>query len=259
MPSFMQRTNRPFLLHAVIALALILHLGACGPVFRATEMNDQQYRFAPSVTATSPAVDSLIAPYKKTLDAEMNAVIGTVEHSLEKGKPESTLGNWVADALLDFSTGLGYEVDFAIQNYGGLRIGELPEGTLRLGQIYELMPFDNTLVILEADAGDLGAFFERIARYGGWPVSREVRMEIRQDSLASLSLSGKPVGEGRTYRIAMPDYIANGGDNCDFFVDNPRENTGVLIRDILVRKVRETTEKGDPVRAVRDGRIFTAE
>lgn len=237
----------------VIVLAGLVF--SCSPSYKIAETSDQTYRFNKSVNETDPGIDSLIAPYKARLDAEMNTVIGRAAPGLRKEKPESKLGNWVADAIRDYAVESGYPVDFAIQNFGGLRIGELPEGPVKLGQIFELMPFENNLVILEVNEQDLISFFNRIARYGGWPVSSEVRLTISEDLAKSISIAGNSLQQDKTYLVAMPDYIANGGDSCDFFEDNPRDNTGVLIRDVLIQAVKVANQQAKPIDAKKEGRI----
>ena len=96
----------------------------------------------------------MIEPYKSTLDVQMNEVIGTVSQEMTKKKPESTLGNWYADAMIAGTKKEGYPVDFAISNYGGLRVPYISAGPLTRGEIYELCPFDNLLVIVDVP-GDI--------------------------------------------------------------------------------------------------------
>lgn len=238
----------------LLALA-IFSIQSCTTHYAIQNMEDSHFRFNEKYVYTDPAIDSIVSPYKAQLHGQMSEVIGRSEQSLRKVQPESLLGNWVADAIRDYCVSHGFEIDFALQNYGGLRVGELPAGVINLGQIYELMPFENTLVILEADAGDVENFFQRIATYGGWPVSSEVRASFNNKEIHSLSLNGMPLDENKTYKIALPDYIANGGDRCDFFKDNPRINTGILIRDVLVSAIKEEAKIGKSIGATLDGRI----
>ena len=42
-----------------------------------------------------------------------------------------------------------------------------------------------------------------------------------------------------TYHIATNDYVANGGDNCNFLKDQKRINTGLLIRDLVSNYIRQ--------------------
>jgi len=94
-----------------------------------------------------------------------------------------------------------------------------------------------------------------VARYGGWPVSSEIKLFISDDQVSMLSIAGKEIDTSKKYLIAMPDYIANGGDNCDYFKDKPRKNTGILVRDILIADIISATENGHKVKGVMDRRI----
>lgn len=233
---------------ATLAL-LIVALSACRSFYSPAELEQVNYRMSSSQDGSHP-LDSLIAPYKMALDAQMNAVIGQVSTRLYKEKPESPLGNWVADALQAETMLLTNKpLDASVQNYGGLRIPELPAGPVTLGKVYELMPFDNMQVILEMDGATVQRFFDHIAADGGWPVSKEVQFVLQGQRAKLLTINDKAIDPAATYRIAMPDYIANGGGDCDFLRDLPRENTGQFVRDLLIRHVERLTEQGLPVAA----------
>ncbi|MEO1714912.1 MAG: 5'-nucleotidase, partial [Bacteroidota bacterium] len=115
-----------------------------------TRAEDHRQNVAAIQEGADSVLNALITDYRGQLEAEMNTVIGTIAQSLTLQKPESSLGNWMADVLLEKATFYSKRpVDFALQNYGGIRISELPAGPLTRGKIYELMPFDNQLVILD--------------------------------------------------------------------------------------------------------------
>jgi 2',3'-cyclic-nucleotide 2'-phosphodiesterase (5'-nucleotidase family) len=235
--------------------ALLILLMSCTPQYRISDAEDQTYRFTEKISDTDPEIDQIIEPYKSQLDAQMNAVIGIAGMNLIKEKPESTLGNWVTDAIRNQAVKMGYQVDFATQNYGGLRIGEIPEGEISMGKIFELMPFENYLVILDIKGVELMSFFERIADYGGWPLSSEIRLVTGQNKVKSVTISGAPIESERIYRIALPDYVANGGDRCTFFVSQERITTGTLIRDLLIEEIRDLSSSGMLVSGEKEGRI----
>ena len=67
-------------------------------------------------------------------------VISEEEFPKEKGKPETKLGNLVADLSLEIAKRI-YEdsVNFCLLNFGGLRTS-LPKGEITKGKIFELMP-----------------------------------------------------------------------------------------------------------------------
>ena len=170
----------------------------------------------------------------------MNKVIGETAGAFTKGQPESTLGNWFADIIYEQSCKYyGKPIDFATQNYGGLRIPSLPKGELTKGKIYELMPFDNMVVILELDAATVVQLLERIAAQGGWPTSKQLRFEIKDDKVQNIQINGKPFDYDKTYLVSLPDYIANGGGRCFFLKDQKRNETGKLVRDALLEYIVE--------------------
>jgi len=201
-------------------------------------------------------VAMILAPYKNTLDEQMNIAIGTSAQRLYKQKPESPLGNWMADALQQQGKKLSRKaISASIQNYGGIRIPEIPEGPVSLGKMYELMPFDNLLVIVEMTGPQVVQLFNHIAADGGWPVSSEVQFVLNDQKAQRITIDGKALLSDQQYYIAMPDYIANGGSDCDFLIGLPREDTGVLIRDLLIEEVRDLTAAGKNMEAKVTGRI----
>jgi 2',3'-cyclic-nucleotide 2'-phosphodiesterase (5'-nucleotidase family) len=201
-------------------------------------------------------VANMITPYRAQLEQEMNEVIGYCEEDLIKARPESSLGNWTADAI--YNKALEYyrsPIDFAIQNYGGLRIPVLRKGPITRSAIYELMPFDNKIVIVHLDGPTLDALLDHIAEQGGWPVSHHLQFEIKNGLSANVLLRGEPVEEGRSYRVAMPDFIANGGDGSFFLEKRPRDELQIMIRDALIEYVQDQQAKQQAIRASLEGRI----
>jgi 2',3'-cyclic-nucleotide 2'-phosphodiesterase (5'-nucleotidase family) len=58
-------------------------------------------------------------------------------------------------------------------------------------------------------------------------------------------ISNKPWNEETTYYVGIPDYIANGGDDCDFLLEYPRENTGKFIREVVIDHLRKKQKAGE--------------
>jgi 2',3'-cyclic-nucleotide 2'-phosphodiesterase (5'-nucleotidase family) len=203
------------------------------------------------------AVSETVAPYKSQLDAEMNTVIGKNASLLSKEQPESSLGNWCADAVMaQTQKYTGLNIDFAVLNYGGLRIPSLPQGEITKGKIFELMPFDNMLVAIEMKGSELGQLFEHIAQKGGWPVSSAIRMEFDDEfAVHNLTIEGEKIDPNKSYQIATIDYLANGGDKCSFFKDKKRTETGQFMRTAVIEYVEELTKKGKEITAKKEGRI----
>ena len=95
-------------------------------------------------------ITAMIAPYKIGIDSVMNKVLCISKIEMTKGKPESLIGNFVCDLCLQQYSNMA---DICVMNNGGLR-SILPKGEITKGMIFELMPFENELVILELGSDD---------------------------------------------------------------------------------------------------------
>lgn len=182
---------------------------------------------------------AMIRPYKVKLDEQMNEIIGYNSEELIKAKPGSNLTNWMADAMAESYERLAREkLDFVVANYGGIRINSVAGGDLTLGKLYEIMPFENALVVMDLNGDQVKLLLDRIAAYGGWPVSEGLNFEIADSTATNIVIQNKPWNAKGQYRIGLPDYIANGGDDFDFLKPLPRVNTGLLVRDLLISDIK---------------------
>ena len=204
----------------------------------------------------SDEITALIAPYKKEMEKEMNQVIGACVKDLTKDRPECTLGNWMADLVhKKCEEYYGQPIDFAIVNYGGIRILTLPAGKITKSNIFELMPFENALVVIHVDAQILQEFFDKMALYGGWPVSYQVKYKIKNNKAIDITINGQPIDKNKIYKIALSDFIANGGDKCFFFKNQKRDWLGKLFRDAIMEHVMDLTKEGKQIDANIEGRV----
>ncbi len=223
----------------IFLLLPFILLFACKTTYLVQEQKTSNYEINQDFKGDA-GIESMIAPYREKLDAEMNQVIGYLETELTKDRPESTLGNFVADAILEVAQKrYDQPIDFSLPNYGGLRIPYLNAGEVVLGDMFELMPFDNMLVIAQIDGKIAQQLFEHIADLRGWPVSSGVQMSI--DTLQqqhSFLINGEPIDPNKTYRFCVSDYIANGGDKCSFLIDQKRDDLNLLFRDALIEYVQ---------------------
>lgn len=201
-------------------------------------------------------IKDMIGPYKEQLDAKMNIVLGVLAEDMVKSKPNSNLGNWFAD-LLQTTANIEFDgyVDFAVQNYGGLRVPVMPKGDLTVGDIYEVMPFDNKLVVLNLSGEKTLMLLNRIADYGGWPISSNLTFDIKGDKATDIMIKGESFDIKKTYRVALPDYTANGGDRCTFLKEEPQEDNDKMIRDLIIEYFQNNPPT-EPIEAPSGDRIF---
>jgi 2',3'-cyclic-nucleotide 2'-phosphodiesterase (5'-nucleotidase family) len=222
------------------------------------EVDPESYRFDKynKIDADSSLV-AFIEPYKQQLDAEMNEVIGEVGTVLTKKRPESTLGNFVADLVLTQAEKCsGVKVDFAAQNYGGIRVPEVSTGPFTKSKAFDIMPFENMVTVIEAKGTVVKQLFNKMAASNGWPISKTVQLVLNQDRLSDAFIKGELLDESKTYVFALPDYIANGGDGCDFLIEQKRLPCNVSVRDAIINHVRELTASGEKITATLSDRII---
>ena len=238
-----------------ILFSSLLLIAACTSVNHISK-TDVKYTVVKSDAASEDAeVNAIIAPYKAQLDAVMNEVLIMLPAELTKQKPESTLGNWVSDVITERMRKEGYEVDLAIVNYGGLRVPYLSPGPVTRGEIFELAPFDNLLMIVDVPGHKLDSAFLMIAESDGWPVSSEVRMVVKDKKVNSITISGEPIDRDRIYKLATLDYVANGGDNMKMLIPLDRKQTTLVFRDVLIDYLKDLNAAGKEFKPSLDGRI----
>ncbi len=198
-------------------------------------------RFIATEIKEDQSLLNLLKPYAEKVDQVLSEVIGTAEAVFSQGnvrKEETALGNLVADAMLWQTKCLN--TDFAIQNGGGIR-ADLPAGTICKKTIYEILPFDNSVVVVSIKGSDLLPLFDYIATTpgkGAFPqVSEGISFTINTKigKCEDILIKGEPIDPERVYRIATNSFMAIGGDGYQAFLKAiDRYDTSVFQRDSCI-------------------------
>ena len=192
-----------------------------------------------------------LAPVKEDLEREMNVQVGYAPQDLWVGAPECPMLNWATDALWDAAkSAYDGRVDIAIVNMGGMRCS-WSKGPITRGNVFELMPFDNRLVVLTLKGEDILALCESFARYGGQGVAG-MRVKIVDGRVADVQIGGKALNSKASYTVATSDYLSGGADHMEALTRyTDYWNSDLLIRDLYMEQV----QKQDTLRAAVDGRM----
>jgi 2',3'-cyclic-nucleotide 2'-phosphodiesterase (5'-nucleotidase family) len=241
------------------AAALLLLLAASACQRGALQPKAQLTDTAQTVTAAQPAdprVEAVVAPYRQKVKEQMDEVIGRAPEAIRKNNGESPLANFAADILRERAAQeLGQPVDLGVMTNGGLR-AELPAGNITVGSVFELMPFENELVVLDAPAAVVQQLFDYAApikmafsgaTYTATPAGKATDIRIGKEAFDP--------AKDRTYTIAISDYLAGGGDKLDFFRPLAPRHTSVLVRTAFNDYIRQLTKAGKPVTAKAEGRV----
>ncbi len=202
--------------------------------------------------AMQPAEQAITELQEKALGLTVPRALGRVYEG------ESELGSFLADSLRAMS-----KTDIALMNPGGLR-ADLKEGPLTYGTVYEVVPFDNAVAILDLTGEQLDRLLTAAygSKKGVFQVSGlEVKLSrcVVPDRLRGFSLpGGKKIDPHKKYKVALPDFLARGGDGLapvlatiDPSQVDLAENKGSNLRDDLIAWWQTKKETFKPPRTGR--------
>lgn len=146
---------------------------------------------------------------------------------------ETALGNIITDGMLAKAQKYTDKtVVMALQNGGGIRAA-IPAGNITVGQVITVLPFGNTLALMDVTGAELKAAFEvslknapkengGFLHIGGAKLQYDSSKEVgsRVVSIEYLDkATGKYVAleDGKTYTVATNAYTAKGGDSLTMF------------------------------------------
>jgi 2',3'-cyclic-nucleotide 2'-phosphodiesterase (5'-nucleotidase family) len=210
-----------------------------------------------SIDSTKDAIadknyENYLRPFKERIDTEMDVVIGQAAETMLGHAPESLLSNFCADVYLKAATEyLTKPVDFAVVNLGGLRT-VVPAGDITVRKVFELMPFENELVIVWLKGSELNEFLQSFAENGVEGVSG-VRMEIKGNEVININIHGETLKTENLYSVATNDYFASVNEKMQKF--QKIQNTNIKIRDMLLNYIKAEAKKGHKIQSKLDGRI----
>lgn len=198
--------------------------------------------------------------YSESLYKEMNEVLVISEFALTKDQPESLLGNVFSDIVFEavlnkYNADVALKPDLCLFNNGGLR-SSLPKGEITRGKIYELMPFENEVVIVTINGSAMKDLTHYIASAGGVPVAN-IKMGIKTNKPIDVLIGGKPLDLTKNYNIVTSDYLSGGGDKMTFF-NNPIKitYTKLKLRDVLIDHMKELKKNNITLTTALDKRVY---
>jgi 2',3'-cyclic-nucleotide 2'-phosphodiesterase/3'-nucleotidase/5'-nucleotidase len=185
--------------------------------------------------AADPAIKTIVDAASNEINAFKNEIVGqsTVELDgvrVNVRSKETNLGNLIADSYLAYGKKLK-NADLAIVNGGGIR-ASIPQGPISLGQVLTVMPFGNTMGVLDVTGAQLRQAMENgVSRVefvdGRFPqvagarytfdkskpaMQRVLSLEVRNEQGAFVA-----VDPAKTYRVVTNSFVMKGGDGYDVF------------------------------------------
>lgn len=202
----------------------------------------------------TPEVASLLLGAQPQM-TELKQVVAYSTNEMIREYPECEIGNWFVDALMSEVEKIsGRKVDFAVTNFGGIRV-DMPKGDVLLDDIVSMFPFKNKVCYLDIKGKDIRVLLEHLAAKG-WQNVGGARCVVRDKKLVSAEIGGEPLDDERIYGVATVDFLLNGGD--DIFVARNAVDLKIydqIVIDVILPYVRSLTAQGKPIEYAKDGRI----
>lgn len=235
----------------LLALPLIV-LCSCQKQMRVASVSTEAIAIDASLDSLQDtAYLAVLAPKKALLEQEMNVVLGHAPEPLTVYPPECPMLNWASDALLIKARQLyPGRVDMAVVNIGGMRC-EWAAGDITRRDVFQLMPFDNELVVLTLQGQDILELCQVFAEDGGQGVAG-LRMAAEDKQLIDATIDGKSIVPEAYYTVATSDYLSGGTDHMTPLTHATELwRSDRLIRDLYLEAVQEQGTIVAPV----DGRM----
>ena len=194
---------------------------------------------------------TLVKPYLDQTAAKRNEPTGiTTAAAIKRDFDyESPLGNLIADVLREY-----WKADVAVLNSGGIR-SNLPAGNLKYGDMFEVSPFDNYAAVvtmtgaqlLQAVQGNV-AHARGVLQVSGFRYTRDDK---------TLTAPSSDIDPNRTYRVAMPDFLTQGGDGFmaamqGIPADRIQVDRNKNMRDVMIDVLKTHPQ---PIAAKVEGRV----
>lgn len=181
----------------------------------------------------------LLRSYKENGDRSLNIKIAETEEKLMGDRDvvrakETNLGNLVAEAYR-----FKFSADLGIANSGGVR-DSIPAGDVTYEHVLMVLPFSNDIVTVKMRGQELRAYLAEVLEKGtpgsgAFPqfAGLEARFSRKTKTFSRLVIANKPFDTKKLYTVAMPSFLAGGGDKYPNLAGKGVETFGFMDADVF--------------------------
>lgn len=249
----------------LISIVAVFFIVSCGTLNQTTTYDYNNMSISNVFDSiTDEQFNVILAPYKSEIDKKMSEVIAYSDEGMASYRPESPLSNFLTDMLLEraiwycANNNLQVNPQIALFNHGGIR-ASVPKGEITVRNAYEIMPFENELVMVQLTGEQIISLADYIATRKGEGVAG-ITFGMLPDKAVDIKVQGMKVDKNKSYWLATNDYIANGGDGMKVLTwASERIDTGIKIRTIIIERLKKMKAHGKTADAKTDGRIYYVE
>lgn len=173
--------------------------------------------------AQTQFIEEFIAPYRQHIDNDLNAALAYAPENIDKkGAWQTKIGNLqstvtLASATKIFNLRENKNVSICLLNNGGIR-AIINKGTVTTRTAFELMPFENNLVVVSLKGEQILEMIQYIIKEKKpHPLAGLTFTIDKNDVPQNILVQNEPLDLNQIYFVATNDYLYNGGDNMNFF------------------------------------------
>lgn len=234
--------NYNVVLKHFVLLLTFLFVVSCGQQkYYVTKIEGKKIGITDSQVGTSE-IEDYIKPYREHIDNDLNQVLAYCPETLDKSKGtwQTNIGCFMADITLlksnpIFESREKKSIDICLLNHGGIRT-VIPKGEVTARNAYEVMPFENSAVIIALKGEQILEMVNYIiSEKKPHPLSGMRFTITKENTPKNILIQGKTIDMETIYYVVTNDYLANGGDNMTFFKKGTqRFDLDYKLRNIMI-------------------------
>lgn len=261
--------TRKFFNH--IFLVSLFIASSCKPKLEAVETNN--FPINETVEADSNT-NSWLNYYKDSLEKSMNVLIAKTSVSLESSRSKGIMdptvqekGNLAricSDYVLQNARNWSRNNDFplpmfTVLNHNGFR-NSISAGNITIGNVFEVMPFDNEIVLVQLSGSTTDSLFRYISSIGGSAVSGlSLTLDVNNSQYTNALVGVNKFNSRQSYWMCTSDFLLEGGDGYTMFANAKQIiKTGILVRDALLEGFEREYERSKQINPQVQPRIHYA-
>ena len=170
---------------------------------------------------------------QKTLMVEVGSTHGVLDGDRSHVRAQPTnLGTLIATSMME-----KVKADFAVMNSGGVR-DSIADGKITYKDVLKVQPFGNSIVYADLTGQEVQTYMNAMATMtagsGAFPQFAGIRAVFENGLAHDIQINHAPLDLNKTYRIALNDFAASGGDGYPKLKSTASYvNTGFNDADVL--------------------------
>jgi 2',3'-cyclic-nucleotide 2'-phosphodiesterase (5'-nucleotidase family) len=225
----------------VIILTLSPSIISCSSGYQVTKIEGKQININDKAIAIAK-YEQYLAPYRDRINKDLDDVLAYNPTTLDKndGEWQTPIGDLLAEVTLKKANEIFYKrtqknIDICLLNHGGIR-AILPKGNVTLRNAFEIMPFENTSIVVALK----GTQIEELAQYiiaekTPHPIAGITFSITKDNKSKNIKVNNKNLELEKIYYVVSSDYLTNGGGNITFFKKGVESfDLDYKLRNILI-------------------------